>query len=146
MPYCPSLGDPYAIYGFSGYTHMRCEVFRVEGFSEAYDERVKSRISRIQPQDYTRMGAVIRHLSGKLLEIDARTRLLITLSDGRPDDEDGYRGDYGIEDTRQALFEARFQGYTPLLHHHRRRGPGLPSSHVRRVQLQGHRGRRQAAL
>jgi len=28
---------------------------------------------------------------------------LITLSDGKPDDHDGYRGEYGIEDTRDYL-------------------------------------------
>jgi nitric oxide reductase NorD protein len=31
-------------------------------------------------------------------------KLLVTLSDGKPDDySDTYRGEYGIEDTRQAL-------------------------------------------
>ncbi|MGA7978735.1 MAG: VWA domain-containing protein [Chromatiaceae bacterium] len=104
------LGDRYAIYGFSGFTHMPCELFRVKGFGETYDERVQARISGIRPQDYTRMGVTIRHLTRKLLEVEARTRVLITLSDGRPDDEDGYRGEYGIEDTRQAVLEARSQG------------------------------------
>jgi nitric oxide reductase NorD protein len=108
------LGDRYAIYGFSGFTHMRCELFRVKGFDEPYDERVEARISGIRPQDYTRMGVMIRHLTRKLLEVDARTRVLIALSDGRPDDEDGYRGDYGIEDTRQAVLEARSQGIHPF--------------------------------
>ena len=44
----------------------------------------------------------------------ARTKLLITLSDGKPDDYDGYRGDYGIEDTRQALIEAKRDGIHPF--------------------------------
>ena len=104
------LGDRYAIYGFSGYTHSRCELFRVKAFEDAYDEAVHDRISGIRPQDYTRMGVVIRHLSAKLLTVEARTRVLIVLSDGRPDDEDGYRGDYGIADTRQAVLEARSRG------------------------------------
>jgi nitric oxide reductase NorD protein len=108
------LGDRYAIYGFSGYTHMRCELFRVKGFDEPYAEPVHDRISGIRPQDYTRMGVVVRHLSRKLLTVDARTRVLIVLSDGRPDDEDGYRGDYGIEDTRQAVLEARSLGVHPF--------------------------------
>ena len=108
------LGDRYAIYGFSGYTHMRCELFRVKGFDEPYAEPVHDRISGIRPQDYTRMGVVIRHLSRKLLAVEARTRVLIVLSDGRPDDEDGYRGDYGIEDTRQAVLEARSLGVHPF--------------------------------
>lgn len=108
------LGDRYAIYGFSGFTHMRCELFRVKGFDEPYGPEVHARISGIRPQDYTRMGVMIRHLTAKLLEVEARTRVLIALSDGRPDDEDGYRGDYGIEDTRQAVLEARARGVHPF--------------------------------
>ena len=56
------------------------------------------------------MGVAIRHLCGLLDTVDARTKLLITLSDGKPDDYDGYRGEYGIEDTRQALLEAKRSG------------------------------------
>jgi nitric oxide reductase NorD protein len=109
------LGDRYAIYGFSGVTRRRCEVFRVKRFDEPYDERVRERIAGILPLDYTRMGAAIRHLSGILSRVDARTRLLVTLSDGKPDDfSDGYRGEYGIEDTRQALIEAKRAGVHPF--------------------------------
>lgn len=108
------LGDRYAIYGFSGVTHKRCELYKVKEFFENYDENVKARISGIQPQDYTRMGAAIRHLTKKLHQVEARTKLLITLSDGRPDDQDGYRGPYGIEDTRRALIEAKFLGIHPF--------------------------------
>ncbi|OYV75556.1 MAG: hypothetical protein B7Z66_12355 [Chromatiales bacterium 21-64-14] len=109
-----TLGDRYGIYGFSGFTHRRCELFRIKRIDEAYSDEVRARIGGIQPKDYTRMGVAIRHLTRRFQEIDARTRLLITLSDGRPDDQDGYRGAYGIEDTRQALFEARHQGVHPF--------------------------------
>ncbi|MCW8906117.1 MAG: nitric oxide reductase activation protein [Sedimenticola sp.] len=108
-----SLGDRYAIYGFSGMTRKRCELFPVKRFDETYDDEVKARISGIRPQDYTRMGFAIRHLSALLRETEARTRILITLSDGKPDDYDGYRGQYGIEDTRRALVEARRSGVHP---------------------------------
>jgi nitric oxide reductase NorD protein len=104
------LGDRYAIYGFSGMTRKRCELYRIKRFDEPYTKQIEQRISGIRAQDYTRMGVTIRHLSKLLNEIDARTKLLITLSDGKPDDFDGYRGDYGIEDTRQALIEAKRQG------------------------------------
>ena len=60
------------------------------------------------------MGVVVRHLSRQLVEVEACTRVLLFLSDGRPDDEDGYRGDYGIEDTRQAVLEARSLGVHPF--------------------------------
>ncbi|MET0090265.1 MAG: nitric oxide reductase activation protein [Candidatus Thiodiazotropha sp.] len=106
-----TLGDRYAIYGFTGMTRKRCEIFPVKTFDQVYDRDVKARISGIQAGDYTRMGAAIRHLSYRLAEVEARTKLLITLSDGKPDDyHDEYRSQYGIEDTRQALFEARRQG------------------------------------
>jgi len=109
------LGDRYAIYGFSGMTRKRCELYRVKRFDEPYGALVKSRIAGITPQDYTRMGAAIRHATGMFAAEDARTRLLVTLSDGKPDDfGDGYRGEYGIEDTRQALLEARRRGIHPF--------------------------------
>ena len=104
------LQDRYAIYGFSGMTRKRCELFRIKAFDDAYNEETKARISNIQPQDYTRMGVFIRHVIRHFSEVEASTKLLITLSDGKPDDYDTYRGEYGVEDTRQALFEARREG------------------------------------
>jgi nitric oxide reductase NorD protein len=108
------LGDNYAIYGFSGQTRRRCEIYRIKRFGEPYDDSVRGRIGAIAPKDYTRMGVAIRHLTRVLSAVEARTRLLITLSDGKPDDYDGYRGEYGIEDTRQALIEARRAGIHPF--------------------------------
>jgi len=106
-----ALGDDYAIYGFSGWTRTRCDIYRIKGFGERYDDAVKGRIAGIEAKDYTRMGVAIRHLTMLLAERPVRHKLLVTLSDGRPDDfGDEYRGTYGIEDTRQALQEARRQG------------------------------------
>jgi nitric oxide reductase NorD protein len=109
-----ALGDRYAVYGFSGMTRNRCDLYRVKGFDEPYAESVKRRIAGIEPKDYTRMGPFIRHATRVLRSIEARTRLLITLSDGKPEDWDAYKGDYGIEDTRKALLEAREQGIHPF--------------------------------
>ncbi len=109
-----SLGDRYAIFGFSGMTRNRCDYYRIKGFEEAYAETVKRRISGIMPKDYTRMGPPIRHSVHILKSIEARTKLLITLSDGRPEDYDAYRGAYAMEDTRKALTEAKEQGVHPF--------------------------------
>jgi nitric oxide reductase NorD protein len=109
------LGDRYAIYGFSGTTRKRCELFRIKTFDEAYSDEVKARISGIRPQEYTRMGFALRHMTKLLNQVEARTRVLVTLSDGRPDDYfDVYRGQYGIEDTRMALLEAARTGIHPF--------------------------------
>ena len=108
------LGDRYAIYGFSGTTRKRCEIYHIKHIDEDYNDKVKARISGVSAKDYTRMGFAIRHLTALLEEVEARTKLLITLSDGKPEDYDGqYRGEYGIEDTRQSLFEARQKGIHP---------------------------------
>ena len=104
------LGDRYAIFGFSGRTNKRCEVYRIKEFDQSYDLEVRQRISGIRPKAYTRMGVAIRHLGHLLHLTRARTKLLITLSDGRPEDYGGYKGKYGIEDTRHALLEMKQSG------------------------------------
>ena len=104
------LGDRYAIFGFSGRTNKRCEVYRIKDFDQTYDLEVRQRISGIRPKAYTRMGVAIRHLGHLLHLTRARTKLLITLSDGRPEDYGGYKGKYGIEDTRHALLEMKQSG------------------------------------
>lgn len=109
-----TLGDRYAVYGFSGMTRNRCDLYCIKKFDEPYDGIVKQRIAGIEPKDYTRMGPFIRHTAKLLSTVDARTRLLITLSDSKPEDWDGYKGDYAIEDTRKALIEASGQGIHPF--------------------------------
>ena len=104
------LGDRFAIYGFSGMTRTRCELYKIKSFDEDYNEEIKARISNMQPKDYTRMGVFIRHMTSIFNTVEASTKLLVTLSDGKPDDYDTYRGEYGVEDTRQALYEAHRDG------------------------------------
>ncbi len=109
-----SLGDRYAIYGFSGMRRTRSEVFRVKEMAEPYNDRVQGRIAALGPKDYTRMGPPIRHFSKMLSEVEARIRLLIILTDGKPEDYDDYKGEYAIEDTRHALIEAKNAGIHPF--------------------------------
>ncbi len=108
------IRDRFAIYGFSGRTRKRCELFRIKGLDETYGDIVKRRIANLKALEYTRLGPPIRHLTRLLRDTEATTRLLITLSDGKPDDYDVYKGDYGIEDTRQALLEAKRLGIHPF--------------------------------
>ncbi len=43
-----------------------------------------------------------------------RCLVILTLSDGKPEDYDDYKGDYAIEDTRHALLEAKVAGIHPF--------------------------------
>jgi nitric oxide reductase NorD protein len=104
-----ALGDQYAIYAFASRGARQVHVRRVKGFTEAYGVVVRQRIAGLRTQAYTRLGAPIRHLTADLIRQRARLRLLFLLSDGKPNDEDAYEGTYGVEDTRQAVAEARLQ-------------------------------------
>ncbi len=109
------LGDQYAVYGFSGSGRSNCLIYPVKTFSENYDKSVQNRIFSMKPHQYTRMGVAIRHLSTVLAKTTAKTRILFVLTDGRPDDIDSYRGQYGIDDTRLALNEAKAMSLKPFV-------------------------------
>jgi nitric oxide reductase NorD protein len=108
------LGDRYAIYGFSSRTRRQCDFYIIKEFEEPYGEEIKDRIAGIDALDYTRMGPAIRHVVKKLEEVEARTKIVMVMSDGKPEDFDEYKGDHGIEDTRKALVEAKRRGIRPF--------------------------------
>ncbi|WP_028579188.1 nitric oxide reductase activation protein NorD [Desulfogranum japonicum] len=108
------LDDRYAIYGFSGMRRLRCEMYPVKGIQEPYSVKVRERIAAIGPKEYTRMAPAIRHTTSLLAGVEARLKLMILLTDGKPEDYDDYKGDYAIEDTRHALFEAKAAGIHPF--------------------------------
>jgi nitric oxide reductase NorD protein len=109
-----SIGDEYAVYGFSGYGRDNVEFFVIKDAEERYSEAVKRRIDGLKPYRSTRMGPAIRHVIQKLQRRPARLKTLMLLSDGYPQDFDygkDRRGkEYGIQDTRVALQEARRKG------------------------------------
>ena len=75
---------------------------------------MKSRIGSMTSRDFTRMGAPIRYMTRLLGRCEARTRLLVTVTDGKPEDYDDYKGQYAIEDTRKALLEEEGNGIHTL--------------------------------
>lgn len=109
-----ATGDRFALYGFSSLKRSGIRFNRLKGFSERYNGQTRGRIASIKPGYYTRMGAAIRHASTLLAQQKNRQRLLLLLTDGKPNDLDHYEGRYGIEDTRMALIEARRQGLRPF--------------------------------
>ena len=109
-----ATGDSFAMYGFSSLKRGNVRFNYLKSFSEQYDSHVRGRIQAIKPGYYTRMGAAIRHATTLLNAQPQRQRLLLLLTDGKPNDLDRYEGRYGIEDTRMALHEARQLGLRPF--------------------------------
>ena len=111
-----TLGDAHAIYGFSGKGREHVEFHVAKEFADAPSIRTWAALAAMQPRSYTRMGPAIRHTTTKLTAQPMRTRLMIIVSDGYPQDEDygPDRGDneYGLQDTAQALREAEQAGIT----------------------------------
>ncbi len=108
------LAEPFSVLGFSGEGPGGVIVRTIKGFEEHYDNNVALRIAGLEPENYTRAGAALRHATCELMNRVAEHKLLILISDGRPNDVDEYDGRYGVEDLRQAVVEARLQGISPF--------------------------------
>ncbi len=102
-----ACGDEHAIHTFTSRRRSSVTVSTVKGYEEPLGDRVTRRIEALKPGAYTRMGAAVRHVTKGLAERPHRHRLLLLLTDGKPNDVDYYEGRYGIEDTRMAIREAR---------------------------------------
>ncbi|PYS79359.1 MAG: hypothetical protein DMF66_03060 [Acidobacteria bacterium] len=109
-----AVGDPYSIDGFTSEGRRNVKFYVVKDFDKPYADEVERRIGGINYQNNTRLGAAIRHAAAKLRTQEARTRLLIVLSDGRPYDHDYGDARYAREDTREALRQTRLDGITPF--------------------------------
>jgi nitric oxide reductase NorD protein len=109
-----TLGDPYAMLAFSGAGRHGVRVRTIKEFAEHDVGAVRRRISALVPHDNTRLGAAVRHATSVLDAQPAERRVLLILSDGKPNDVDWYQGEYAIEDSRRALHEARADGVHPF--------------------------------
>jgi nitric oxide reductase NorD protein len=105
-----ALGDRYAVFAFSGESAADVNVVTLKAFDERVGLTVHRRIAALDADRYTRLGAPIRHVTAALCRERTARRLLLILSDGKPNDVDLYEGQYGVEDSRQAIAEARRQG------------------------------------
>ncbi len=117
LMFCHALdaaGDPHAVFGFTskGRNDVRIEV--VKAFDEAMSSAVARRLGALKPGWHTRIGAAVRHATAELIKAPARDRLLLVLTDGKPNDCDHYEGRFGVEDTRRAIQEARRRGVRPF--------------------------------
>jgi len=109
-----SSGDRFSLYGFSSKRRNHVRFHLLKSFSESWSDAVRGRIQAIRPGYYTRMGAAIRQATALLNKESSTQKLLLILTDGKPNDLDKYEGRYGIEDTRMAVLEAKKAGLHPF--------------------------------
>ncbi len=112
------IGDTYAIYGFSSNGRYDVEVYPVKTFRDPLSVEVQGRIGGLTPRGGTRIGTAVRHATRRLKALSSRTKLLVLLSDGYPEDA-GYGKPvvpptYGLRDTRMAFREAERSGIVPF--------------------------------
>ena len=105
-----ACGDTTSVLAFSSLRRERVHVTTCKRFDEPMSAAVEARIAGLSPRFYTRLGAGIRHASAGLAQQAQRRRLLIVLTDGKPNDLDHYEGRHGIEDSAMAVREARRAG------------------------------------
>jgi hypothetical protein len=108
-----AVGDQYALYGYSGQGRAQVDFLVIKDFDDQLGGKAAQRLGGLSPMQQNRDGAAIRHATAKLLAREARTRLLVLISDGRPLD-DGYKDEYSLEDTKMSLREARQRGVHPF--------------------------------
>jgi len=109
-----ATGDPFAFYGFSSLKRNHVRVHTIKEFDEAYDGAARGRVQALKPGYYTRMGAALRFATKVLGERPNAMRLLLLLTDGKPNDIDHYEGRFAIEDTAAAVREAHRAGLRPF--------------------------------
>ena len=105
-----AVGDANAVYSFTSKGRDDVRVDVVKEFSEPLSPTVVQRVGALKPGHYTRIGAALRHVTAQLASQPARRRLLLVLTDGKPNDCDHYEGRFGMEDSRRAIQEARRAG------------------------------------
>lgn len=108
------LQDKFAIYTFSSLRNTKVNYEIIKNFNEPYTDNTRGRIDSIKPGYYTRLGGAIRESIKILDKQKTQNRLLLIISDGKPNDLDKYDGRYGIEDTKKAILEAKQLGITPF--------------------------------
>jgi nitric oxide reductase NorD protein len=109
-----ATGDAFAMWGFSSVRRHHVRLNHLKAFDDTWNDLARARVGAIKPGFYTRMGAAIRYATAQLQERPERRKLLMLLTDGKPNDLDHYEGRYGIEDTRQAIHEAHRAGLSPF--------------------------------
>jgi nitric oxide reductase NorD protein len=103
-------GDEFGIFSFTSRRRDWVRINAIKEFAEDWSPLCQKRIQALRPGYYTRLGAAIRHTGKLLADRPRQNRLMLVITDGKPNDVDHYEGRYGIEDSRHAVRECRRDG------------------------------------
>ncbi|WP_154223566.1 nitric oxide reductase activation protein NorD [Marinicella rhabdoformis] len=109
-----AANERFAIAGFTSRKRNLVRYYDIKGFDQPYNDDIRNAIHAIEPNYYTRMGTAIRYGCEQLNKQKTSQKLMIILTDGKPNDLDHYEGKHGLEDTRHAIIEAKQAGITPF--------------------------------
>jgi hypothetical protein len=111
-----SIGDTFAVHGFSSDGRHDVRYYRFKDFDQRYDDEARARLAGMQGGLSTRMGAALRHAGTHLSNQNATRRLVLLVTDGEPADIDERDPQYLRHDTRKAVEELAAKGiYTYCL-------------------------------
>lgn len=98
------FGIDFSICGFYSKTRNYAAYVTLKDFDEKW-ATAKFFAGAPRPEGYTRIGPALRYSGALLNTRPAKSKWVILLSDGKPNDFDRYEGAYGIGDVKQALRE-----------------------------------------
>lgn len=103
------LIDDLAVATFSSRTRRECRFDVLKALDEPW-RRARHRLFDLTPDGYTRVGPALRH-GARVLEGAGRARkIVLLLTDGKPNDFDRYEGSHGLADVHHAVLEASVAG------------------------------------
>lgn len=98
-------GDHVAVFTFCSHARERVEVRVLKEFAAPFVPLDRA----LRPGGYTRLGAAVRHVGGRLLDAPAAGHALLSFGDALPYDE-GYGEAYGRADVAKAVGELQERG------------------------------------
>ena len=102
-----SIGDNFAVHGFSSDGRTDVRYFRFKDFEQEYDEATQARMAAMRGSFSTRMGAALRHAGEHLIETAEAKKVILLITDGAPSDIDEKDPEMLRYDTKKAVEELR---------------------------------------
>lgn len=100
-----SIGDNFAVHGFSSDGRTDVRYFRFKDFGQQYDDAAQARMAAMRGSFSTRMGAALRHGGAHLAQTNEEKKVILLITDGAPSDIDEKDPETLRQDTKKAVEE-----------------------------------------